>query len=157
MAITVRPATAEDGAALGRYGAALARQHHGFDPQRFMLPGEVEAGYRQWLLKEAAHPRAVVLVAVREGEVVGYAYGRLEARDWNLLLDAHGAFHDLWVDDSAREAGVGAALAEGLVEKLRALGAPRVVLHTASGNAAAQRLFTRLGWRPTMVEMTREL
>jgi len=31
------------------------------------------------------------------------------------------------------------------------------VLWTAHGNAPARRLFARLGFRPTMVEMTREL
>jgi ribosomal protein S18 acetylase RimI-like enzyme len=52
---------------------------------------------------------------------------------------------------------VGLALAEAVIARLRALGAPRVVLHTAVQNAAAQRLFERLGFRRTMVEMTREL
>lgn len=156
MTVSVRPATAADGPALGRYGAALARQHHAFDPQRFMLPGDVEAGYRQWLVREAQNPDAVVLIADRAGEVVGYAYGRLESRDWNLLLDRHGGFHDIWVDDAARGGGIGLQLAEALVERLKALGAPRIVLHTAARNVAAQRLFARLGWRATMIEMTRE-
>jgi RimJ/RimL family protein N-acetyltransferase len=34
---------------------------------------------------------------------------------------------------------------------------PRVMLWTASQNATAQRLFARAGFRPTMIEMTREL
>lgn len=154
--LVLRPATVADGEALGRFGAALARQHHGFDAARFMLPGEVEAGYRRWLLKEAKAKDAVVLVAERDGLVVGYAYGRLEARDWNMLLDEHGAFHDLWVDESARGGAIGGRLAEEMFRRLVALGAPRVVLSTAAKNEAARRLFTRLGWRPTMVEMTRE-
>jgi len=40
---------------------------------------------------------------------------------------------------------------------LKALGAPRCVLHTRFENFAAQRLFERAGFRRTMVEMTREL
>jgi len=40
---------------------------------------------------------------------------------------------------------------------LRSIGAPRVVLWTAEKNDPAQRLFTRLGFRRTMIEMTREL
>ena len=40
---------------------------------------------------------------------------------------------------------------------MRTRGVPRVVLHTADPNAEAQRLFQRLGFRPTMIEMTREL
>ncbi|MCK8503408.1 MULTISPECIES: GNAT family N-acetyltransferase [Myxococcus] len=156
MAVTVRPAQPSDEPALGRMGAALAQLHHDFDQQRFMLPDDVESGYRWWLGREARKADAVVIVAEMDGEVVGYAYGRVEPVDWNALLDRSGGFHDLWVDAKARKAGVGAQLAEELMRRLTALGVPRVVLHTAAKNEAAQRMFARLGWRPTMVEMTRE-
>ena len=156
MPVTLRPATPSDEPALGRMGAALAQQHHAFDSARFMLPEDVESGYRWWLGREAKKADAVVLVAELDGEVVGYAYGRVEAVDWNALLDRCGAFHDLWVEEKARGTGVGALLAEALMQRLTALGVPRVVLHTAAKNANAQRLFAKLGWRPTMVEMTRE-
>jgi len=137
-------------------GAALAHLHHAFDAARFMLPEDLEKGYRWWLGRELAASDAVVLVAEVKGQVAGYAYGRIEARDWNALLDACGAFHDLWVDEAARRAGAGALLAEEMLKRLQQLGAPRVVLHAAARNESAQRLFARLGWRPTMVEMTRE-
>lgn len=156
MPIVIRAASAQDEATLGKMGAALARQHHAFDEARFMLPDDVEAGYRWWLAKESKEKQAVVIVAELEGEVVGYAYGRLEATDWNALLDKHGGFHDLWVEERARCHSVGTLLAEELVRRLTALGAPRIVLKTASKNLPAQRLFARLGWRSTMVEMTRE-
>lgn len=157
MPVTIRPAKASDEPALGRMGAALARQHHGFDPQRFMVPDDVEAGYRWWLSKEARRPQeAVVLVAELDGDVVGYCYGRLEGVDWNMLLDKHGALHDIWVEDKARGTGTGRLLAEAMVQRLTELGAPRVVLSTAAKNEAARRLFERLGWRATMIEMTRE-
>lgn len=156
MPITVRPAKPSDEPALGRMGAALARLHHDFDPQRFILPDDVESGYRKWLGREAKNKNAVVIVAELDGDVVGYAYGRVEAVDWNALLDRSGGFHDIWVDEKARRAGAGIQLAEELMKHLTALGVPRVVLHTAAKNHAAQRMFAKLGWRPTMVEMTRE-
>jgi ribosomal protein S18 acetylase RimI-like enzyme len=52
---------------------------------------------------------------------------------------------------------VATALMEAAIEWLRGRGAPRVVLGTAERNAAAQRLFEKLGFRRTMIEMTREL
>jgi ribosomal protein S18 acetylase RimI-like enzyme len=157
MTILVRQATSEDVPALGRMGGALARLHHDFDRERFMLPDDVEAGYAWWLGRELTSAEAVVLVAEREGEIVGYAYGRLEGRDWNALLDACGVLHDLWVDETARRSGAGARLVEAAVRQLGELGAPRVVLSAAAKNERAQRLFASLGFRPTMVEMTREL
>ncbi|ADO70709.1 GNAT family N-acetyltransferase [Stigmatella aurantiaca] len=156
MAITLRLAVPKDVGTLGRMGAQLAGQHHGFDAERFMLPEDIEAGYRWWLGKELKQKEAVVVVAERDGEVVGYAYGRVEERDWNALRDTCGVLHDLWVDASARGSGTGARLAEEVVQRLKALGVPRVVLMAAAKNEVAQRLFARLGWRATMVELTRE-
>lgn len=157
MTITVRPARPADAGALGRMGASLVRQHHGFDAQRFMLSDDVEAGYRWWLGKELKSKGAVVLVAERDGEVIGYVYGRVEERDWSTLRDRCGGFHDIWVDEAARGAGAGRMLAEALVQRFAELGVPRVILMSATKNEGAQRFFERLGWRPTMVEMTREI
>ncbi|MGA9522784.1 MAG: GNAT family N-acetyltransferase [Myxococcaceae bacterium] len=157
MTVTVRPARPSDADDLGRMGAALARLHHAWDEQRFMLAESLEDGYRSWLSREAENKKAVVLVAELEARVVGYAYGRAEGRDWNMLVDPHGGFHDLWVDAEARCHGVGEKLVLETIERFKALGVPRIVLHTAAKNEAAQRFFAKQGWRPTMVEMTREL
>jgi ribosomal protein S18 acetylase RimI-like enzyme len=158
MTLSIRPARPEDAPALGRMGAALVRMHHAYDPRRFMAPEEdLESGYRWWLSRELKREGAVVLVAERDSAVVGYVYATVEGRDWNALLDAHGELHDIWVDESVRGEGVGGLLAEELVRQLGARGVPRVILMTASRNEAARRLFERLGWRPTMVEMTREV
>ncbi len=156
MPVLIRAASARDDEALGRMGAALALQHHRFDPCRFMLPKDVEAGYRAWLSKERQSQLSSVLVAELDGVVVGYAYGRVEGPDWTLLLDAHGGFHDLWVSEASRRSGAGRALSEAMVKALTEKGAPRVVLSAASKNEGAQRLFASLGFRPTMVEMTRD-
>ncbi|MCL2448179.1 MAG: GNAT family N-acetyltransferase [Polyangiaceae bacterium] len=99
---------------------------------------------------------AVVLVAYRDELCVGYAYGTLEERDWNMLLDAHGALHDVFVTEVARRGGLGRRLVMAMVDELTRLGAPRVVLSTMVGNEAAQRLFRGCGFRPTMLEMTRD-
>lgn len=155
--VTVRSAAPADMPAVARLAARLVRQHHAWDPRRFLCMEPVEPGYERWLTHELEDPDAVIVVAERAGEVIGYAYGRLEERDWNALLDAHGGLHDVLVDEAARGAGVGAALVEAVCARLRALGAPRVVLMSAAPNVAAQRLFARLGFRATMVEMTREL
>jgi ribosomal protein S18 acetylase RimI-like enzyme len=156
MARSIRPATAADQPALGRLGAQLVRLHHALDPLRFFLVEPLEQGYGRWLVKESANREAVVMVAEVDGAVVGYAYGALVERDWNALLDACGALHDVLVEESQRHAGLATLLVEETCARLKALGAPRVVLSTAAGNAAAQRLFDRLGFRRTMIEFTRE-
>ncbi|MDC3956153.1 GNAT family N-acetyltransferase [Polyangium jinanense] len=158
--VLVRPAKPEDVVALGRMGTALVQYHHSLDPLRFCLVSD-ERGYGAFLASEMRRQGSIVLVAEARGEdgagrVVGYAWGRLEGRDWALLLDAYGALHDLYVEPEGRRLGAGRALCEGMIQRLSELGAPRVVLSTASKNEAAQRLFASLGFRATMTEMTRE-
>ena len=126
-----------------------------------MLFEPIEPGYQRYLSKEALDPDAVVLAAVRSGpgggeEVIGYAYGRLEPRDWNALREACGALHDIFVDETARHQGVARALLEEMVRRLTEKGAQRIVLMTATGNSNAQRLFDRFGFRRTMIEMMLE-
>jgi ribosomal protein S18 acetylase RimI-like enzyme len=157
MSLTIRSASAEDLAEVGKLAAALVRQHYDFDPLRFILIPNPEAGYARFLRGQLDDDASVVLVAERDGLLVGYAYARVEARDWNALLDKHGALHDIYVAEPARRTGIARALALAVCGRLKDKGAPRVVLHTASPNAGAQRFFKSLGFRETMLEMTREL
>lgn len=154
--ILIRPATPGDGPTLGRYGGALMRQHHEFDPLRFVRSENPEAGYGRFLVSQLREPDGVVLVAERAGEVIGYAYAGLEPMSWKDLRAACGYLHDVFVDPGARGAGAGAKLVRAALAWLESKGAPRVVLMSASRNEGAQRLFARLGFRNTMVEMTRE-
>ena len=64
---------------------------------------------------------------------------------------------DIIVDPEYRGRGVGRLLLDAALAALRSHGASQVVLSTAARNEAAQRLFAGAGFRPTMVEMTREL
>ena len=104
----LRDARASDLPALARMGAELAREHHRMDPARFFLPDEpIERGYAWWLGKELVNPRAAILVAVRRGRAVGYAYGRIERRDWNTLRERCAVGVDLWVAPPERRRGLG--------------------------------------------------
>lgn len=154
-AIAVRRAAPEDIDEAARLAGMLVRMHHQHDPARFFLAEDVEAGYGWWLRRELARPEAVVMVATSDGAVVGYGYATREERDWNALLDDHGAIHDIFVLPEARRGGLGRRLLDALVAELEALGAQRIVLSTMVDNGPAQALFVAAGFRPTMLEMTR--
>jgi ribosomal protein S18 acetylase RimI-like enzyme len=153
---TIRNATLGDLAAAGALGAEIVRLHHATNPRRFFWLDEVEQGYARWLAGEIERPEAVVLVAELQGSIVGFAYGAIEDRDWSILVDRHGAFHDLCVVQTARRQGIGRALALAMIARLQQLGAPRILLRAMVQNESAQRLAAALGFVPTMLEMTRE-
>ena len=155
---TFRPATSADTPIIGRLGALLVREHHDFDPQRFIaaMPG-IEKGYGSYLGTQLEAPNVVILVAERDGKVIGYTYSGVEGTDYMALRGPAGAMYDIVVDPDHRQQGVGRMLVDATLEALRSKGVPRVVLSTAEKNAAAQRLFDRAGFRRTMIEMTREL
>jgi ribosomal protein S18 acetylase RimI-like enzyme len=152
--VVIRPAVTADLAQVATLAGALVRMHHEVDPDRFFLPERVEEGYAWWLGRELERSGAVVLVADRGGEVVGYTYGTREERNWNALLDEHGAIHDVYVAPHARRRGISRRLVEDMIAELRRRGAPRIVLSTMVANDAAQKLFASCGFRPTMLEMT---
>ena len=158
MSFVIRRARETDLQAIGRLGAHLLRQHHRFDADRFMAPGpDPEAGYAWFLGTQLKEPDVLLLVAEHEGAVVGYLYAAVEPRSWKELRDEAGFVHDVVVDEGLRGRGAARALMEEAAAWFSGRGMPRVVLWTAHRNEAAQRLFTRLGFRPTMIEMTREL
>jgi len=155
---TIRPAAESDAPALGRLGGLLLRTHYDFDPKRFMSPGgDPEAGYASFLRWQMSEDDVVVLVAEHEGEILGYVYAGLEPQSWKELREAAGFIHDVIVEARGRRTGVATALVEAAAAWLKERGAPRVLLWTAERNDGAQRLFERLGFRRTMVELTREL
>jgi len=134
------------------------RTHYAFDMHRFLEPGEgVEAGYARFLASQLDDNESIVLVAERQGVIVGYAYAAIEPLSWKDLRDECGFIHDLLVTDDARRGGVGEALLNAAIDWLREQKMPRVVLGTAAQNENARRLFERRGFRPTMIEMTLEL
>lgn len=155
--MNIRKATRADVPALGRLGAVMVQTHYDFDDKRFIPPTPGTAsGYGSFLESQLDERDAVLFVADENGEVVGYAYGTNESYDWMSLRGPAGAVHDIVVDPAHRGNGVGARLLTAVIKGLEDRGAPRVLLSTAFRNEAAQRLFRRAGFRPTMIEMTRE-
>jgi ribosomal protein S18 acetylase RimI-like enzyme len=134
------------------------RTHHDFDPQRFLeATPRTENAYASFLGSQLEEPSVLVLVAERDGEVLGYSYSGVEGHDYMSLRGPAGVLHDIVVDPAHRGHGVGRTLLDATLAALAARGAPRVVLSTAEQNEPAQRLFARAGFRRTMIEMTREL
>ena len=156
--MNIRRAEPRDAETLGRLGAMLMRTHYAFDPQRFLAPMEgSERGYASFLAGLLDSPDDCVFVAEDDGRIAGYVFAALEPLSWKELRGPAGFIHDVAVAEEARNAGVATQLIGAAVDWLRDRGAPRVLLESAAANAGAQKLFHRLGFRDTMIEMTMEL
>jgi ribosomal protein S18 acetylase RimI-like enzyme len=154
----VRRATRADLPALGRLGAHLMRIHYEFDRRRFVAPGDnPEAGYAHFLGSQLAAADGIVLVAERAGVIAGYVYAGIEPFSWKELRAAAGFIHDVVVDPEARHAGIASALIEAAAAWVKTQGVSSLMLWTAAPNTGAQRLFEKVGFRRTMIEMTRDL
>jgi ribosomal protein S18 acetylase RimI-like enzyme len=159
MQFTIRRAERGDLEALGRLGVLLIREHYAFDPKRFLAPmAGAEQGYGSFLGSVLRSDDGNVFVAEdeRDRAILGYVYATLEPMSWMELRGPAGFIQDVVVAEHARRQRVASALLERAIAWLHERNAPRVMLMTAAPNVAAQALFTRFGFRHTMLEMTRE-
>ena len=116
-----------------------------FDAYRrfYSQPGDLQRA-RDYLQARMAAGESVVLLAQRDGEVVGFTQlypifsSVRTARTWLL--------NDLFVAERARRGGVARALLEAAAAFGRAEGAAGLVLETTVDNAAARALYRAAGW-----------
>jgi ribosomal protein S18 acetylase RimI-like enzyme len=111
--------------------------------------------YVSWL----AEPDAFCLVARRapDGPALGYAVVTVNAGSptW-AAVERFGYLETLSVLPSARGAGVGGALLDGVQAHLSALGVVRVELTMVARNEAARRFYERAGFDVRFVTMVRD-
>jgi len=135
MAISTRRAGPHDLDAL----ATLFDAYRGFYGQ----PSDL-ARARDWLRTRMRVGESVVLVAEREGGLVGFTqlYPMFSsvrtARTWIL--------NDLFVAEAARRGGVARALLDAAAGFAREDGAAGISLETTRDNAAARALYRAAGW-----------
>lgn len=100
---------------------------------------------RQWLRERLRFGESTVLVAKREGAIVGFAqlYPMFSsvrtAKTWIL--------NDLYVDAGARRQGVARRLLNAAAAFAREDGAAGIALETARDNDAARALYRAAGWQ----------
>lgn len=122
---------------------AAARLFTGY--LRFYGKATPEAQARDFIHERLARQDSVFYLAGCDGGALGFT--QLYPAFSSLSLAPSWILNDLYVEPAARGRGVG----EALMQAARALavgnGAAELMLQTARDNAAAQRLYEKLGWR----------
>ncbi|KGQ19527.1 Acetyltransferase, GNAT family [Lysobacter dokdonensis DS-58] len=116
-----------------------------FDAYRrfYSQPGDVPRA-RAFLRERMDNGESVVLVAQRDGDIVGFTQlypifsSVRTARTWLL--------NDLFVAEGARRHGVAKALLDGAADFAREQGAAGLMLETTRDNAPARALYRAAGW-----------
>jgi len=127
----------------------------GFRPEDIEAVYEVEgrsfpdAWSKNQLMSSYRSPQTYFLVAVLEGEVVGYVIGRVEQNlEDRLFFDSRKLGHvlNIAVSPELRRSGIGTRLMKSLEDLFRIEGVERVKLEVRASNLGAQRLYEELGY-----------
>lgn len=137
----------------------LARQHGEYDKKRFDLNifEPLEPRHVEYLTKQFLREDTSFLIATLDGEVIGYAFLRIEPQSF-LSLDQEGVWlHDIYFEESARGRGLATKFFDAVIREAKRMGSSFLMLGVSPKNIAGQRFFARMGFRPTMYEMRLEL
>jgi hypothetical protein len=143
----------------------MLRQHRQrrqrLDAALFELHPDAEQRFRRWLGEMAQDPRSLLLVAEDEqrqppGQVIGFLYATIENDPPIYLHDEFAIVREWWVEPPFRD-GAAEALVERAAAELAAAGVRQLRIRTAWGEAEAQTMLQRCGFRSGACEMVREL
>ena len=152
--VTVRPARIPDAPAMGRVVVrAWQVAYRGHMPDDYLdgLRAEDRAAYWEEVLRRE-DLRGTILVAERDGEVVGFA-----AVGPSPDPQGAGELFAINLDPDHWGTGTGRALLGGAQAELARLGFGETVLWVLTGNARARRFYEIAGWVVDGTERTAEV
>ena len=145
LEVTVRRAVPADAEAMGRVHIDAWRwAYEGlFDPS--LLARRTAEGATAMWQRVLAEGVPVVLVAERDGAVVGFA-GCGASRDDDAV--GAGELYVIYIAPAVYRTGVGSALTARVLEELEAAGFGEAVVWVLESNDRGRRFYERWGWRP---------
>lgn len=101
-------------------------------------------------------PQAILLVAELEGVLIASGYARIEKAKPYLKHDEHLYLGFMYVDPPYRGQGVNGALMRALISWGKTKGIREYRLDVYTKNSSAIQAYTKLGFKPLIVEMRLE-
>lgn len=155
--ITIRKATVNDAAKLEELYAELEEDAVMYQPQHFVMSGE---GARSQFIKDMLKlDNQTMFVAVRDGEVVGFAHAVLiKAKAISCLKPETSLYlQDLVVTNSLRSKGIGSMLMDAVKEYGRNNNADFFRTQVFPQNTDGLRFYKRIGFKETMITIECDL
>src|SRR5215475_4171524 len=96
---------------------------------------------------------ASVVIAERNGEILGFVAGRIRTLPPYFGSAAIGAISEVFISDAYRGAGIGRRLLAFSLQWFEAQQITRVELQVVAGNPDGIRFYHQLGWREELLQM----
>ena len=144
MALTIRPATADDAQAIARVRVDCWRTtYRGLIPDAYLDAMDVDASTALWdRVLSAAPNTASVFVADDDGEVVAFAAGNMLEEPRHAL---NAELSAAYVRRDRQRAGIGRRLVDAVARAQRAHGANGLIVWVIAGNKTARAFYENLG------------
>jgi len=152
----IRSATRRDIPEIVRLWEELMDFHRELDPF-FMRARNGADLFRRFVEQNVGNDAACVLVALVDGEVVGYCQGLLDHHPPALAEPDYGQVLDFMVTANHRHTGVGRQMFEALCKWFRKEGIRRIEVRHSTFNDLAARFWPRMGFKPYLQTLFMEL
>lgn len=153
----IRSATPDDVPNVLPMVRAICQLHQSWDASRFATIDSPEKMYERWLRSRATDPKSVFLVAEHDGNLVGYVVCTIEKEIPIYATTEFGWIHDLWIDPTYRNEGLGRQMTMRVIERFAEWGVKQIRLQTARENTIGRKLFETCGFAISTIDMLMEL
>ncbi|HXF81329.1 MAG TPA: GNAT family N-acetyltransferase [bacterium] len=155
MTVQIRRATTRDVREMLPVWGELAGFHADLDPA-FTPSPHWPREYGAYLRTLISRDDALAVIARDEGQIIGYAIGRITALPPFFERRYRGYIHDVYVRHPFRRRGIARRMVQEILRWLRDRGVPLVELTVAANNDAVG-FWQRLGFSIYMHQMKLEL
>lgn len=152
MTASIRPAVDADVDALA--GLRRAFWQNQLDAGLIDVPQDLGAA-PEAIARLVRRPRAIVMLAVGDGDVLGYAAGTIQVAP-HLVQPKVAIVEEIYVRPDAAAAGLGSRLADAVFDHLLPDGDGRRQVRVLPANAPALAFWRKHGFRPTLLTLERD-
>lgn len=150
----IRLATQEDTKRIGELWLEMVNYHQQFDDTMFQASEQGAKVYQDSVESRLNDSETRVLVAEKNGEVVGYVLGMLVSINAAMFVrEQSGFLADIYVAEAYRRQGIGRALVERLVLWFHSQNITYYEWHVSSKNQDAVHFWESVGGETTMLRM----
>ena len=154
--ITIRPAKIEDTEAVSELLMELLCIHRGFG-KLYAVKKNAKKIAQGWLKKAPRRRIQKLLVAERDGKVIGYLWARIKKRPIIFINTTIGEISDLYVHADHRNIGVAKKLIEAILDWFKEKKIGFVEAFVATDNTAAEKAWKSFKFKEYSKKMYRSL